>query len=75
LTLFLNFMVDPLYEGADKRGAVWSITTEADSRSGYRQPRLETQGIRHSVTTTGIRKPSYYRANIAAQAALASLYP
>ena len=26
LTLFLNFMVDPLYEGADKRSAVWSIT-------------------------------------------------
>jgi hypothetical protein len=26
LTIFLNFMVDPMYEGADKSSAVWSIT-------------------------------------------------
>jgi len=26
LTLFLNFMVDPMYEGRDKSSAVWEIT-------------------------------------------------
>jgi len=40
LTLFLNFMVDPMYEGRDKSSAVWEITAST------RRPteRLDTTG-------------------------------
>jgi hypothetical protein len=41
LTLFLNFMVDPLYEGADKRSAVWSITASTSLPTGRTDTKSE----------------------------------
>jgi hypothetical protein len=50
LTLFLNFMVDPMYEGADKSGAVWSITASTCLPSG----RTDTKNqIAEMVLQTG----------------------
>jgi hypothetical protein len=41
LTLFLNFMVDPMYDGADKSSAVWSITASTCLPAGSKDKKDE----------------------------------
>ncbi|MPZ39066.1 MAG: hypothetical protein GEU95_13610 [Rhizobiales bacterium] len=45
LTLFVNFMVDPQYEEADKSSAVWSITASTCLPSGRTDTKSEVAAM------------------------------